>query len=147
MGDNVGPVVRGLRARRREIEVAIFARVSDGAFDHAGDGDAEYVQGLRAAVAAAVEYGLQGIERGDDWAGPVPVVAVEQARRAARVGVSLDTVLRRYVLGHTLLWDFVMEEAARVGEDRALREMSRLQGAVLDRLVIEVTREYAVELQ
>jgi hypothetical protein len=47
---------------------------------------------------AAVEYGLQGIERGEGWSGQVPAVATEQARRAARVGVSLDTVLVRYVV-------------------------------------------------
>jgi hypothetical protein len=53
---------------------------------------------------AAVEYGLQGIERGEGWSGQVPAVATEQARRTSRrvlimrIGVSLDTVLVRYVV-------------------------------------------------
>jgi hypothetical protein len=28
--------------------------------------------------------------------------------------VSLEAVLRRYIVGHALLWDYVMEEAVRV---------------------------------
>jgi hypothetical protein len=99
---------RALRAAG-ELEQAIFARVGGDAFDRAVEArDAEYVAGLRAAVAAAVEYALGGIERGERGAGPVPAVAtsrrvlITQARLAARVGVSLDTVLRRYVLGRAL---------------------------------------------
>jgi len=41
--------------------------------------------------------------------------ASEQARRAGRIGVSLDTVLRRYVRGSALLGEYVMEEADRAG--------------------------------
>ena len=153
-GCGVGLVVARLRARRGEVVQEIFARVRGDAFDHAGDEDAEYVAGLRAAVAAAVDYGLEGIERGEEWAGPIPLVASEQARRAARVGVSLDTVLRRYVVGHTLLGEFVMEEADR-GErggralDRrgALPGVLRAQAAVLDRLLAAITSEYGDELK
>jgi hypothetical protein len=43
-----------LRARRGELAEAIFARVSGDAFPSAGDGDAEYLAGLRAAVAATL---------------------------------------------------------------------------------------------
>lgn len=71
--------------------------------------------------------------------------AIEQARRAARNGVSLDVVLRRYMVGQALLWDYVMEEAGRVGEDGALREMLRAQASLLDRLMIDVAREHVSE--
>src|SRR5580698_7688800 len=104
-------VVRRLRARRAELLEAVFARVRDAAFAGAGEEDVEYLAGLRATVATAVEYLLHELERGEDRAGPVPAQALEQARRAARVGVSLDTVLRRYVVGSGLLGEFVMEEA------------------------------------
>jgi hypothetical protein len=40
----VAVVVRRLRARREEIEQAIFARVSEIAPDSVGDLDAEYVE-------------------------------------------------------------------------------------------------------
>lgn len=138
-----------LRARQDELVQAIFARVRGDAFDRAGAQDAEYVAGLRAAVVAAVEYGLHGIERGEESVGPVPGVVVAQARRAARVGVSLETVLRRYVAGYAQLESFVMEEAERDGhpdERGALRVVLRAQAAVLDRLLEVVTREYRDEL-
>ena len=46
---------------------------------------------------------------------PVPVALLAQARLAARVGVSLDAVLRRYFAGYTLLGDFLIEEARALG--------------------------------
>jgi hypothetical protein len=149
-------VVRRLRARREELVGEIFARVSGDAFGSAGAGDAEYVAGLRATVAATVEYALQGIERGEEWAGPTPALASEQARRAARAGVSLDTVLRRYVLGGALLGECIMEEAHRDLNDwvptppiqrDALREALRAQAAALDRLIADVSHAYGEELE
>jgi PucR C-terminal helix-turn-helix domain/GGDEF-like domain len=142
-------VIGRLRARRLDLAETIFARVRDGAFSNSGDDDAQYVAGLRAAVVAAVEYGLEGMERGEEWAGPIPVVMSEQARRAARVGVSLDTVLRRYVVGHTLLEEFVMEETDRAefpDARGALRGVLRAQAVVLDRLLEAITGEYGDEL-
>jgi hypothetical protein len=138
-------VVARLRARRGELIETIFRQVQAGAFAGAGDGDAEYLAGLRAAVAAAVEYSWRGIERGAERAGPIPAAAVEQARRAARTGVSLDTVLRRYVVGNALLEQVVLVEADR-GERGVLRAALRAQASVLDRLLAAVTVEYGDEL-
>ena len=160
MTDGGGPVegaravVLGrLRARRDELVGEIFARVSSDAFGPAGAQDAEYVAGLRATVAATVDYALQGIERGEGWAGPTPALASEQARRAARAGVSLETVLRRYVLGSALLGECIMEEPARgerdgwaLGHREAVREALRAQASALDRLLVAITSEYRDEL-
>jgi hypothetical protein len=147
-------VVRRLRARRGELSEALFARVREGTFAGAGEQDVEYLAGLRSAVAAAVEYLLRELEAGEDRAGPIPAAALEQARRAARAGVSLDTVLRRYVVGSSLLGEFVMEEADRSDQDSipptqhdALRRAVRAQAAVLDRLLEAVTTEYGDELE
>ena len=141
-----------LRARRAELVGTIFARVRDGVFGAVGARDAEYVAGLRATVVAVVEYVLEGIERGQGGVGPIPAVALQQARRAARVGVSLDTVLRRYVVGSALLEEFVLEEADRderadhPGAREALRGALRMQASALDRLLEAVTGEYRDEL-
>jgi hypothetical protein len=134
------------RGRRVELVEAIFARVSDGAsFGRIGTQDAAYLDGLRDAIAAAVRYALEGIERGERLAvEPVPPVVLEQARRAARIGVSLDTVLRRYVVGHTLLEECVMGAAER-GERDGLRRALRAQAAVLDRLLTAVSDAYVDE--
>jgi hypothetical protein len=56
-------VVERLRSRRTELEDAIFARLREDQLDSLGSEDAEYTVGLRQAVAAAVDYVLEGIER------------------------------------------------------------------------------------
>jgi len=144
-------VVERLCSRREELVEAIFARFREDLFDSSGDEDAEYLTGLRAAVAAAVGYGLQGIEEGGEWpVVSIPVEVVAQARRAARLGVGLDTVLRRYVVGHTMLANFVMEEADRDGfssQRSAVRDVLRVQASLLDRLLDAITGEYRDELE
>jgi hypothetical protein len=147
--DGVAVVARALRKRRQEIEEGIFARVREAVRDPVGYGDEEYVAGLHAAVGAAVDYGLSGIEDGVG-AGrasvSVPREAIAQAKLAARSGVSLDAVLQRYIVGHALLWDYVMEEADRAGPPGgALREMSRAQSMLLERMTAVVAREYGRE--
>jgi hypothetical protein len=140
-----------LRARRPEIDQAVLARVR-AVSDPVGDGDAEYLEGLRATVTAVVDYALTGIEQGEEWSGPTPsvAVAVAQARRAARVGVGLETVLRCYLAGHTSLVDFVMQEAKRGGlVDRgvAVWHVWMTHALLLERLVISIAEEYTGELR
>jgi PucR C-terminal helix-turn-helix domain len=140
-----------LRARGPEIEETIFARVCDGRFGHVGDEDAEYVAGLRATVAAVVEFGLSGIEQGEESVGPVPPAALTQARRAARLGVHLDTVLRRYIAGHALLADFITEEVDRSGfsgnEAVLHHHLRRTQTPLLERITAAIVEEYNGELE
>lgn len=141
-------VVERLRARSTEIEQSIFARVSDGLPDPAGSEDAEYLQGLRVAVAAVVDYGISGIAAEGGPPAVVPATALAQARRAARVGVGLDTVLRRYVAGHALLEDFVMQELDhedRAMQKQALREILGASVVLLDRLIASVIGAYMLE--
>jgi predicted DNA-binding protein (UPF0251 family) len=142
-------IVGRLRERGEELEQAVFAAVCAAVPEPSDGRDAEYAAGLRAAVAAAIDYGLAGIERGGGWPRAIPPQAVAQARRAARSGVSLDAVLRRYVVGHGVLWDYVMQEtdrAERAGHGTGLRELFRGQASALDELIIGVTREYGGEL-
>jgi hypothetical protein len=145
-------VVERLRARRLEIEQAVLTRVR-AVSDPVGDGDAEYLEGLRVTVTAVVDYALTGIELGEEWSGPTPSVAVAHAHRAARVGVGLETVLRCYLVGHTSLVDFVMEEAERgglvglVGRGVAARHLWTTHATLLERLVTSIAEEYMGELR
>lgn len=145
-------VVARLRARRPEIDQVILTRVRDGVSDPAAmSGDAEYVEGLRVAVVAAVDYALSGIEAGEGSSSAVvPAATVLQAQRAARAGVGLDTVLRRYVAGHALLEDFVMQEVDHndllVGRT-ALRKVLGISALVLDRLIASITSAYMQEVE
>lgn len=140
-----------LRSRRQEIEEAIFARISDAAFGSVGGRDAEYVAGLRAAVAAAVEFSLVRIEQREASTPPMPAAAIEQARRAARLGVSLDTVLRRYIAGNALLADFIMAEADRSGfpgnEATLQNHLRRMLTPLFERLMALIGKEYNDEVE
>jgi hypothetical protein len=139
-------LIERLQARRPELEQTVLARVNS-VGDPSPVGDPEYALGLKAAVNAAVSYGLSAIEGGGSRAEPVPHELLAQARRAARSGVGLDTVLRRYVAGHALLGDYFLQAAE--GDERLqgapLQHLLRAEAVLFDRLVVAVTEEYAEE--
>jgi PucR C-terminal helix-turn-helix domain/GGDEF-like domain len=137
-----------MQARRPEMAQAILARVY-GVSDTSRVADPEYVEGLRAAVSAALDYGLAGIGRGVEGAPAIPVALLAQARMAARTEISLDTVLRRYFAGYAVLGDFLLEEAAQgdLMRGAALKSLLRTQAALLDRLVAAVSSEYVREAE
>jgi hypothetical protein len=136
-----------LRARRLMIEAAIVAQVRRAAPNPSGiEEDPEYIAGTRAAVIAIVDYALTGIEQGEEWSGPIPSSAIAQAHRAARDGVSLATVLRRYALGDRVLGEFVMDEVESL-PPRTLRHIFRVQGSLLDRLMAAMATEYTQETE
>jgi hypothetical protein len=140
----VGLVAR-LRSRSAEIEDAIFNRVRTLA-SPAESEDAEYRAGLRATVAESLDYALTSIERGEEEIGVFPPAAAVQARRAARAGVRLDTVLRRYAAGDRLVSEIIMDEAGRFPNE-ALRQVLTTQSPHIDRLMASVAAEYMAELE
>jgi hypothetical protein len=139
-----------LRERVGEIEEAIMASILGGTRKISGGDDAEYLAGLRAAVAAAVDYGLSGLTGSGEWSGTIPPAVIIQSQRAARLGVGLDAVLRRYIAGHTVMGDFVMQEADHPdvrGYKVAVRHLLSTQAALLDDLITAVTTEYLSEME
>ncbi len=139
-------VVGRLRARLPEIERAIFATLRASLSDPAGGGDAEYVRGLRVTIVAVLDYALTGIETEDGWSAPIPSAAIVQARRAARNGVGLETVLLRYTIGNRLLGDFIMEEVDRL-PSQVSRQLLNTQGTLVERLMAAVSAEYKLEIE
>jgi len=137
-------LVARLRGRLTEIEDAIFARART-LSESVGEEDPEYIAGLRATVSESLDFALSHIEKGEDWTGPIPSTAAEQARRSARAGVRLDTVLRRYAAGDRLLGDFIMDEDDRF-PSQALRKVLRVHGPQIDRLMAAVATEYMDEV-
>lgn len=138
-------LVARLRGRLTEIEDAIFARART-LSESVGEEDPEYVAGLRATVSESLDFALSHIEKGEDWTGPIPSTAAEQARRSARAGVRLDTVLRRYAAGDRLLGDFIMDEDDRF-PSQALRKVLQVHGPQIDRLMAAVATEYMDEVE
>ncbi|HET8954509.1 MAG TPA: helix-turn-helix domain-containing protein [Solirubrobacterales bacterium] len=134
-----------LDARRGELEQAALARIV-AIPDPSAAPDPAYVNGLRSALAAGLNYGLAAIAAPRGEPGPVPVELLGQARLAARNGVTLDAVLRRYSAGHTLIADGLLEEAAALGLGAAeLRTALRALAARYDRIVAAVSDEYERE--
>jgi len=132
-----------LRGRWEEIEEAILTRARVIA-DPAEVVDPTYAEGLRLAVSAALDYGLHPVEHPADRLPPVPPHLLAQARLAARNGVSLDTVLRRYFAGYAVLGDYLLEASGELGSAN-LQRLLRAQAALLDGVVSAVSEEYARE--
>lgn len=134
-----------LRERLPELVEAITTRVY-AIEDPREVSDPSYLQGLKAAVPAAVEHRLAGLELGERRAPEVPPVLLAQARLDARDGVALDTVLRRYFAGNALFGDFLVEEAERADVPSAtLRPLLAAQATVFDRMLAAVSAEHARE--
>jgi hypothetical protein len=142
-------VIGGLRSQQPMIEAAIVAHVA-AVYESVESTDAEYQAGLGAAVAAVVDYFLTGVEQGEEWPGPVPSAAIAQARRAARNGVTLDTLVLRYIAGHRRLGELVMDEADRSNfssQGPALRQLRATQELLLEHLVAVITNEHRQEVE
>lgn len=132
-----------LEARRTEIEQTILTRVYS-LEDPTETGDPAYVDGLRTAVCHAIGYAIEEIERSKAYPAPIPTPLFAQVRRAARDGVSLDTVLRRYFAGYARLGDFLMEEAkgGDLLDTDAFHRVARSQAEIFERLIDAIASEY-----
>lgn len=132
--------------RRGEIEAALAARVF-GISTPKETADPTYIDGLRSSLTAALEYGMAALRQGERRAPAIPTTLTAQARMAARNGVELDVVLRRYVAGYAIFNEFVIEEAERSGlsQDDTLQRALRGYAAVFDRLIGAVSEEHARE--
>jgi hypothetical protein len=141
-----GKLCAQLRLRRPEIEDALAARAYALA-DPAEIADLDYAAGLRAALAAGIEYGLATLEAGESRSPEIPPALSAQARAAARTGVGLETVLGRYFAGYTLLIDYALEEADAGGllDKVALRDLLRGQAAVFEQLIAAISDDYRRE--
>jgi peptidyl-tRNA hydrolase len=136
-----------LRERRPELEAQVVARVH-GIADLGEAGDAEYREGVRTAVAAALEFGQLAIESDSETVPEIPAVLLVQARLAARKRVSLDTVMRRYNGGNTLFAEMLIEEAGR--RELPAEELTRLFRVLstsFERLLAAVADEYHREAE
>jgi len=135
----------GLRGRLPELEASIATRVY-AISDPREVADPTYLHSLNGALTAALEYAIAVVELGERRALGIPPALLAEARSAARAGVPLDTVLRRYCAGNALFGDFLAEEAERVEVSRsALRRLLRRQAMFFDRLLEAVSEEHVRE--
>jgi hypothetical protein len=142
-------IVERLQDRLSEVEQSVCARVEEVVPDPIdGHWIQSYTASSYASMAAFIGYNLEGIAHGPEWSGPIPPAAVAQARAAASTDVSLGAVLRRYVVGHAELGEWIAREAGRdglSGDGPVLQELRRIQERLLERLTEAVEREYLQE--
>ena len=135
-----------LRARTPELEdgLAELVNTISDPRDHV---DPNYLDSLRYGTRTAfVEHAADVIELGERRAPGVPPTLLASARLAARSGVALDTVLRRYSAGNALISDILVEEAEHAGvSPAALRRLLRRQAMLVDRWLQAVSEEYVRE--
>ena len=73
-------------------------------------------------------------------------MAIEQAQHAARIGVSLETVLSRHITGYKLLAEYIMFEVEDFSTQRGvLAHLNSVQVSLLERIVTSITSEYGRE--
>jgi hypothetical protein len=139
-----GVAVR-MRDCRPEIVQAVRAR-SETLLESVRGLDPEFMDAQRAAVTAAVDYGIEAVEFGEAHCRQVPAIFHTQARLNARSAVSLDMMMRRYFAGYVLLGDFLMREVDQCSlNGAALQCIMRDTAAVFDRLISTVAEEYQRE--
>jgi hypothetical protein len=132
-----------LRAGMPEIDEAIFRELRASVPDAVGN-DPEYESGLFGAVREAVAHCIGVIEGGTEDPLPLPPATVDQARRAARHGVGIETVVHRVALGERMVQAFASREA----DDLPARELSLIfssLGPAVDRLVHGLTEAHQQE--
>lgn len=135
-----------LEARRAEIEETFRTRVNaigNAQVNH----DIEYVEGLRSSISKAFDFGLMGVSGNRGSVPAIPPVLLTQARLAARNGVELAIVQRRYMDCYHLLDDFLSEEAEKHGAAAtgALRYIRQTTTGLFEMLLDRVGEEHARE--
>lgn len=135
-----------LRKRREEILEAVIHRALSAA-PPSGREIPGYVEGLRAAIPAAVEHAFDAIEVGEERVGPTPAAIFVQAAASARSEVGLEVVVRRYAVGYSTVCDFLYQEVRSVagGAEHGYSILQRELTALFDRLVVEVSEAYRRE--
>lgn len=143
-----GDVAKRLRSRSVEIEEAILTRIRNTAADPIEEGDVEYEAGQRAAIAALLRHAVLGIRDEAKTARPAPLEAVAQVHRAARAGVGMNVIIRRYAVGFAEFGDFVIQEADGAGlllHGNGLRSVQRTQAGLFEHLIVTINKEYGLE--
>lgn len=142
-------IVEWLRLRQAEIAHAIYIRIRAAVPSPvSGQGDADEA-GLHAAIGAIVSYRLDAIEAGDGYSAPIPPSAAVQTRLAARAGVGLGTVQRRYIAGHRVFGEFVtqaVEQSGLAHNEQLVNQLRRAQESLLEHVIAEIEQEYNREL-
>lgn len=147
LDDKRAELLAAVARRHCEIRKAIFVRVQTIGPDEKSF-DVEYLDGIKGAIDNAIDHTIRESLVIDEGTARAPDEVFAQTRVAARRGVPLEVVLRRYHAGHTLLGDFVAEEAERMGISPALlRVVLRSVAMVTEEVLAQIGEAYRDEVQ
>lgn len=135
-------LAEAVRDRRDDLHREILERVQ-AISDPGVPVDPEYTAGTRDAVFASLDYAATVLQGTDSQPPPIPEAVLVQARLAARTGIGLGTVLRRYMAGFSLF----AEAVPRIGElsDADRHRLLPALSMHLDFLMARVGEDYALE--
>jgi molybdenum-dependent DNA-binding transcriptional regulator ModE len=138
-----------MRTRFAEIEASL-ATLVEGNSDPREAGNplySDYLASLPANRVAILDHVVEVIEH-EERASTVPPTVITAARVAARAGVPLDAILRRYSAGNAFIVDILVEEAEGVGiVGTDLRRLLHRQVTLFDQLLETVSEQYAKETE
>jgi PucR C-terminal helix-turn-helix domain len=146
--EGASEVVDRLRRRHDEVCQGIYAHVEARVPAPRDQRDYERRLGVERAIDALVGYGLDELAGGGRCERPIPEAALDQARYAARVGVSLGTLVRRYIAADARLGEYVADHwefCTSQGHSVCIRQLRRIQESALERLIAAVVRAYEAE--
>jgi hypothetical protein len=108
----------------------------------------DYLDSLPDNRTAILEYAVDVVGLGERHAPNVPSTVLASARLAARSGVALDTVLRRYSAANAFFSDVLVEEAEHAEvSPSALRRLLHRQATFFDRMLEAVSEAHASEAE
>lgn len=134
-----------LRARSTEIEARVLERLND-LYALPPGAQAEMLAGAQIAVPDVLAFSIGAFEGGDSWSEPIPDSYEETARYAARIGVSLEEVLRGYSAGNMAISEFVVEEAQHFMDSGLLQSGVEVQNRLAEALISGLSSAYASEV-
>jgi hypothetical protein len=140
------PLAARLSTRRGDLEDELWNRIR-AIREPSSPTEEAYVAELGATVRVGLDYGLDAIARGPAGRrAPIPDQLLLQARHAARAGISLDAILRRYCAGNSLLTDTLISEAGQLSLPRdELKLAFRSLAVTFEHLLFAVSEEYSRE--
>jgi hypothetical protein len=133
-----------IRIHREDLHREILGRI-ESISDPRVPTDPDYAAGTRGAVFAALDYATALLENDESQPPPVPEAVLLHARLAARSGVALATVLRRYMAGFSLLSEVALREVKMADADR--NRLLLVLSMHLDFLLARIGEDYSVELE
>jgi hypothetical protein len=137
-------------ARAPQLKQAVLARVRQLAPQPKRDQDPDRVAAMLAAIEAGVDSWLEHLREGESEDFNLPAAAWANARLAAQDRLPLSSTLQSYVTGYLVSWEFIVEEATKLGGTEAervalLQRVAVLEMAYLNQLITHVSDEYMRE--